>query len=184
MSEPIWTNNWACNHYSSWLKHLGKFTGKEAHALEIGVCEGRSTCFFTQNILTHQDSTMTCVDPFLISTEERFWHNVDALNCRSKITLFKAKSDDVSLEAKKWDFVYIDGHHDGDALLSYIDRLKPFMHNDTLLILDDIRWSNSMLNAWKEVCNSDSFHVSIDLFRMGIITPRSQQTKQHFVFRY
>jgi hypothetical protein len=58
------------------------------------------------------------------------------------------------------------------------------MHNDTLLILDDIRWSKSMLNAWKEVCNSDSFHVSIDLFRMGIITPRSQQTKQHFVFRY
>jgi predicted O-methyltransferase YrrM len=158
MIEPIWTNNWACNHYSSWLKHLGKFTGKEAHALEIGVCEGRSTCFFTQNILTHQDSTMTCVDPFLMSTEERFWHNVDALNCRSKITLFKAKSDDVSLEAKKWDFVYIDGHHGARFALFDAVRSWNALKKGGIMIWDDYQW------RMNELSRLDCPKMGIDMF--------------------
>ena len=56
-------------------------------------------------------------------------------------------------------------------------------HNDTMIILDDIRWSSSMINAWKEITSSIDYHVSIDLFRMGIILPRKQQIKQHFVLK-
>jgi hypothetical protein len=41
-----------------------------------------------------------------------------------------------------------------------------------------------MLKAWEELKKSELFHVSFDLFRMGILTPRKHQAKQHFVFRY
>jgi hypothetical protein len=41
-----------------------------------------------------------------------------------------------------------------------------------------------MLKAWEELTKSELFHVSIDLFRIGILTPRKQQAKEHFVFRY
>jgi hypothetical protein len=68
--------------------------------------------------------------------------------------------------------------------MKYVKNLLPHMHNDTLLLLDDIRWSNSMIQAWKQLAKSDYFNVSIDLCRMGILTPRKQQSKQHFVFRY
>lgn len=88
------------------------------------------------------------------------------------------------LKEEKFDLIYIDGHHDGKALLAYLESLKPFIHNDTILILDDIRWSNSMITAWKKICNSEFYHVTFDLFRMGIIVPRKQQSKQHFTFRY
>lgn len=88
------------------------------------------------------------------------------------------------LKNETFDLVYIDGHHDGNALLTYLESIKPFIHNDTLIILDDIRWSNSMMTAWKIICNSEFYQVSIELLRIGIITPRKQQTKQHFVFRY
>lgn len=80
-----------------------------------------------------------------------------------------------------FDLVFIDGHHDGEALIEYIIRLTPFTHNDTIFVLDDIRWSNSMYNSWKKIVESENFHVTMDLFRMGIIIPRFQQEKEHFV---
>lgn len=84
----------------------------------------------------------------------------------------------------KFDLIYIDGHHDGKALANYIEILKPHYHNNTIIILDDIRWSNSMLNSWKKISSSENFHVSIDFFRMGLITPRKEQGKEHFIIKF
>jgi predicted O-methyltransferase YrrM len=86
-------------------------------------------------------------------------------------------------QGKPFDLIFIDGHHDGQALLSYLNALKPFSHNDTILILDDIRWSESMFKAWKQIVASLDLHVTIDLFRMGMVVPRKQQVKEHFVLK-
>jgi predicted O-methyltransferase YrrM len=82
-----------------------------------------------------------------------------------------------------FDLVYIDGHHDGRALLEYCEALENRIHDQSLLILDDIRWSKSMFNAWKTLCTSEKFNVSIDFFRMGMLVKRSGQRKEHFVLR-
>lgn len=82
-----------------------------------------------------------------------------------------------------FDLVFIDGHHNGSALKNYIEQLKPITHNETIFILDDIRWSDSMFSSWEEICNDSYFNVSIDLFRMGIIIPRKQQVKEHFIIK-
>jgi hypothetical protein len=65
-----------------------------------------------------------------------------------------------------------------------MEKLEAYSHNDTFFLLDDIRWSNSMFEAWNQLRQSDKFHVSIDLFRMGILVPRKQQQKEHFVLKY
>lgn len=86
--------------------------------------------------------------------------------------------------AKKYDLIFIDGHHDGKAMLHYLSKLRPFIHNQTVIVLDDIRWSDSMLDAWKECIKQTEFHVTLDLFSFGLLIPRSEQEKQHFVIRY
>lgn len=86
--------------------------------------------------------------------------------------------------SEQFDLIFVDGHHNGQALLRYLERLAPFIHNNTIILLDDIRWSKSMLKAWKNLINSSNYHVTIDLFRIGIILQRNQQEKEHFIIRF
>ena len=88
-----------------------------------------------------------------------------------------------SLENIKYDLIFIDGHHDGAALKYYIQLLEPHTHNDTIIILDDIRWSTSMNEAWNFLKNEEKYHLSMDFFRMGILSKRSQQRKENFILK-
>jgi hypothetical protein len=68
--------------------------------------------------------------------------------------------------------------------LNYLEKLKNNTHSETIFLLDDIRWSQSMLKAWNKIKADNYYILTIDLFRMGIISPRPQQQKEHFVLRY
>lgn len=84
---------------------------------------------------------------------------------------------------RSYDLVYIDGHHDGKALLHYLEELRPLTHEETLFILDDIRWSTSMKDAWDSLVADPHYHVSLDFFRCGILVQRPAQQKEHFALR-
>lgn len=85
---------------------------------------------------------------------------------------------------ENFDIVFIDGHHHGEFLKSYLDQIDCKIHENTIIILDDIRWNQSMYSTWTELIKKNKFHVSIDLFRMGILMKKNTQEKQHFVLRY
>ena len=87
------------------------------------------------------------------------------------------------LKEERFDIVFIDGHHDGNALLKYLEVLKPFTNDDTVFILDDIRWSSSMLESWNRLKNSKTYNLSMDFFRMGVLIKRPQQVKEHFILK-
>lgn len=87
-------------------------------------------------------------------------------------------------EKNYYDLIFIDGHHDGKFLLRYLSQLDEQTHDNTLLILDDIRWSKSMFDAWKSLIADKKYHVSIDLFRVGILVKKPDQAKEHFILKY
>jgi predicted O-methyltransferase YrrM len=66
-------------------------------------------------------------------------------------------------------FIFIDGDHNGEHLLGYFKTMLPFTDENTVFVLDDIRWSISMEKAWKQIIKKQEVSVSIDLFRMGIL---------------
>jgi SAM-dependent methyltransferase len=113
-------------------------------ALEIGSWEGRSTTWFLENFLTHQDSHITCVDPWPSGEVfMRFIYNTRK-HC-DKIDIKKGFSGDV-LRAihpvEQFDFIYIDGSHTSwdtleDAVLSF-KLLKP----NGIMVFDDYLGGN------------------------------------------
>ena len=41
-----------------------------------------------------------------------------------------------------------------------------------------------MFNAWKQIITDKRFHITLDLFKLGIIVPKQDKEKEHFILRY
>ncbi|MCH9664099.1 MAG: class I SAM-dependent methyltransferase [Gammaproteobacteria bacterium] len=101
----------------------------------------------------------------------------------------------VSVQAGRWqdtleavlaanqpiDFAFIDGHHDRDASLGYFEAILPALSEGAVLILDDIRWSQGMLEAWTTISAHPRVEVSVDLVDTGLvyITGAPQRAEHH-----
>ena len=86
-------------------------------------------------------------------------------------------------KSQNWDFMYIDGNHTKEHTLAYFTWALKHVHNDSVLIFDDIYWSKSMTEAWQQIKEHPKVTVSIDTFFWGLIFFRKEQKKQHFTIR-
>jgi predicted O-methyltransferase YrrM len=83
-----------------------------------------------------------------------------------------------------FDLVYLDGNHRLDATLRYVKQVIPYLHSNSVIIVDDIRWSDEMWQAWEKLQSMDEFHVCIDLLKMGILFTRPFQAKENFTLYF
>jgi predicted O-methyltransferase YrrM len=81
------------------------------------------------------------------------------------------------------DFIYIDGNHTYKDTLHHFQKLLPDVHNETVMIFDDIYWSKEMQRAWKEIAAHPKVTVAIDSFYWGMAFFRKEQEKESFTIR-
>lgn len=148
--------------------------------LELGTSIGVGTTFLKAGNLNARITTLEgCPETARVASElfrHLGWEDID-----QRIGAFQDVLPDLS--GQSYDLIFLDGHHDGTATLQYVNQLIPMMHDDTVLILDDIRWSHQMFDAWNQLIEDNRFNVSIDLYREGILMKRSIQLKEHFTLR-
>jgi predicted O-methyltransferase YrrM len=83
------------------------------------------------------------------------------------------------------DLAFIDGNHRLEPTVHYFQQLLPKMHNHSMIIFDDIHWSEGMEQAWHTIQQHDSVRLSIDLFFIGLVFFSDQfKVKQHFTIRF
>lgn len=83
------------------------------------------------------------------------------------------------------DFIFIDGNHRKTPTLLYFEQCLQHSNEKTVIVFDDIHWSEEMETAWKEIKNHPAVTLSIDLFFKGIIFLRKEvYRKQHFTIRF
>jgi predicted O-methyltransferase YrrM len=87
-------------------------------------------------------------------------------------------------EQNKLDFVYIDGNHRKDATLNYFKWCLPRVHEGSLLIFDDIYWSEGMKEAWEEIKEHPDVTVTVDLFWIGLVYFKKGQAKENFKIKF
>lgn len=97
------------------------------------------------------------------------------------VGLFEEVLPDLLNSLKSIDFLYMDGNHTYEATLSYFNQIRPFLHDKSIIVVDDIRWSVPMMNAWEWLSKQEDIHVSIDLQKFGLLFFRKSQVKEHFI---
>lgn len=85
--------------------------------------------------------------------------------------------------SEKFDLIYMDGNHQKEATLNYFETLLPTTHNNSLIIFDDIHWSEAMTEAWEVIKQHPKVTVTIDTFYWGFVFFRKEQVKEHFTIR-
>ena len=97
---------------------------------------------------------------------------------------FDAVLPTVIKEQQQLDFVFIDGNHRKQSTLDYFEKCLTRKTNTSVFVIDDIHWSAEMQQAWQQIKAHQEVTVSLDLFFMGIVFFRREQTKEHFVIRF
>lgn len=83
------------------------------------------------------------------------------------------------------DFAYIDGNHRYEPTMNYFHQFLPKTINNSILIFDDIHWSEEMEKAWEEIKQHPSVQCTVDIFFLGFVFFRSEfKIKQHFTVRF
>jgi predicted O-methyltransferase YrrM len=105
------------------------------------------------------------------------------------ISLVKGNFDETLaatiLALKKIDLVFVDGNHRYEPTMRYYRQLLTAMHEDSIMIFDDIHWSAEMEKAWEEIKQDDAVTLTIDLFFIGLVFFRKEnKVKQHFTIRF
>lgn len=88
-------------------------------------------------------------------------------------------------EMRQPDLAFLDGNHRLEPTVRYFEQLIPFLHDKSIVILDDIHWSAEMEKAWEHCRKHSSVTLSIDLFFVGILFfSKDFRVPQHFVIRF
>lgn len=83
------------------------------------------------------------------------------------------------------DFAFIDGNHRYQPTVDYFMQILAKSTEHSIIILDDIHWSEEMEQAWEWVKEYEAVSMTVDLFFIGIVLLRKEfLKKQHFTIRF
>jgi predicted O-methyltransferase YrrM len=85
---------------------------------------------------------------------------------------------------RKVDFALIDANHTQAATRKYFELLLPRIHNQSVIVIDDIHYSNDMTCVWAEIRTHKLVHGSADLFKCGILFFDPSLNKQHVILQH
>lgn len=153
---------------------------KVKNALELGTSLGLGTIALASS---SEKIEVTTVEgcPKTLNIAEKTFAKYEVKNIKAINKTFEEFFNEVGKQ--NFDLIYIDGDHSGKSTINYFENVLEFVHNDSVLIFDDIYWSPEMTKAWKEIINRPEVTVSIDTFQWGFVFFRKEQHKEHFVIR-
>ena len=149
--------------------------------LELGTSLGLTTSYMAQ---VNKNTPVTTIEGS--PSIAQYSRKVLKKQKLSNVKVLEGNFDDVLPELLKtqnipFDFVFVDGNHSYNSTLKYFNLIIDQCAKDSVIIFDDIRWSEGMLKAWNEIKSDNRIQVSIDLFKVGLVFLREGQEKEDFV---
>ena len=148
--------------------------------LELGTSLGITTAYlaYDQSV----DITTLEGSERVAQEAEQVWRNLKL----SQIQCITGDFDKTLLPVtqQSFDLIYLDGNHRCEPTLAYFEMLKKNSYKKTIFIFDDIHYSKSMEEAWRQIKQQADVTITIDLFFIGLVWIDPSLSKENFVLRY
>jgi len=144
-------DDWTSCHTRNWRRWLADLVDRPVIGVEVGALEGRSSVWFLENVLNHPGSRLYCIDPWGGScysgewrgdVEGRFDSNIAPY--RNRVIKLKAQSFSILprliCDKLRVDFCYVDGLHEGWAVLMDALDCWRLLRPGGCMFLDDYKW--------------------------------------------
>ncbi len=138
--------------------------------LELGTSLGISAAYQICALKLNNQGKFISIEgsPEIAGTASQTLMQLEYENFNIKTGKFKDVLPEILPGEKNIDMVFIDGHHDRDATKEYFETLFPYLSENSIIIFDDINWSDGMKQVWKEIYEDKRVNISFDLNKWGI----------------
>lgn len=151
--------------------------------IELGTNLGISSAYIGAAIQGNIDKNkLVTLDasPYRQKLAKEVHHNVGLKNIEYVQGLFRDTLESTLKKMEYIDLAFIDGHHEYEPTLEYLEKIYSFSHTGTVFLLDDIRYSDGMKKAWAEIADDIRFDLVIDLKNIGICVCAGNNTSERF----
>ncbi|WP_162984974.1 O-methyltransferase [Mesonia aquimarina] len=171
-------------HGTSWKrsKFLNRLTDylNFKDIIEIGTLVGiRTSCFAAQekcSIITIDN----CSETQKVAEKNLQKHNFKNINFINDDFINGFKKCDL----EKVDCIYLSNTRRQDLTLQLFEEVLKKVHNNSVIIIEDIHWSKEINAAWEKIKKNKQVKVTVDTFYLGLIFFRKEQAKEHFKIRF
>ena len=158
MQGSEFSQDWFSRSIPAWQAIFTKLAASNPalRVLEIGVFEGRSTCWLLENFCKSPDSTIVAVDTFqggvehrnleLGSLRGRFESNIAVIGSPARVEVREGESfrELCALVAEKvplFDFISVDGSHQAADVLADAALAFRLLRSGGVMAFDDYLWA-------------------------------------------
>jgi predicted O-methyltransferase YrrM len=82
------------------------------------------------------------------------------------------------------DFAFMDANHRFEPTLRYFELLIKKIDRNSIIVVDDIHYSEEMNSAWRDIQTHEQVFCTLDLYRCGIVFFNPALNKQTFVLQF
>lgn len=152
--------------------------------LELGSNVGISGAYLASALALNKKGLLVTLEGIesFANVASRGFEQLGLSNVELHTGLFQDTLSGVLQKHEKFDYVFIDGHHQKDPTLEYFDLIKPYLAENAIVVFDDIYWSKGMKEAWDIVSNDENTQAAFDYYKLGLIifNAKNKQQTDHF----
>lgn len=161
------------------VKHYGPRT-----IIELGTSLGVTTAYLATAHPSSQVITIEGSEAIAEIARNNF-QKLQLSNIQSLQGNFDAVLPSVIQQQSSIDLAYVDGNHRYQPTLHYFEQILEKTNSHSILVFDDIHWSQEMERAWEEIKAHPAVQYTIDIFFLGFVFFRKEfKVKQHFTIRF
>lgn len=152
--------------------------------VELGTSLGLSAVYLAKGMENGHLYTIEGAASVAAVAVENF-SSLGLTNVTSLVGNFDVQLGPLLDEVGRFDLAFVDGNHRYGPTMQYFDVLVRHASSSSILIFDDIHWSEEMERAWDEIRRDPRVFMTIDLFFIGLVVLREEfKIPQHFAIRF